>query len=389
MRSVKEADVKGRRVLVRVDFNVPLKGGKIVDDKRIRAVLPTIEFLRKKRAKVVLCSHLGRPDGRVVDSLRLGPVAERLSKLLKVRVLYEPDCVGADIEEAVNSLRPGNVLLLENLRFYAGEEDNDVLFAQKLAGLADVFVNDAFGVSHRAHASVEAVTRFLPSYAGFLLQKEVDVLSSLLKSPKRPFVAILGGAKVSDKIGVIESLLKRVDAVLVGGAMMFTFFKALGYEVGKSKYEPDKVMVAKSLLKKGRGRIMLPIDVIIASSPKGKSKVVSTHDIPKNMAGFDIGPFSQRLFSEVVKRSRTVFWNGPLGLCEVPEFSKGTKNLARVISDAKLTSVVGGGDIVAVIEKLKLESKFSHVSTGGGASLEFIEGKKLPGIVALDKCKLK
>jgi phosphoglycerate kinase len=379
MRLLKEADVAGKTVLMRVDFNVPLKNGKITDDKRIRAVLPTIEYLRKKKSRIVLISHLGRPDGKVSEDLRLGPVADRLSKLLKYPVHYEPDCIGSDVEFAVRGLHESDVLLLENLRFYPEEEADDAGFAQKLAVLADVFVNDAFAVSHRAHASVHAIAKFLPSYAGFLLEKEVKMLSVLLKSPKHPFIAIMGGAKVSDKIGVIESLLKKVDAILIGGAMMFTFYKALNYKVGKSKFEADKVALAKSLLKKGKKRIILPTDVVLSDK-----RVVPADKMPKNSAGFDIGPETQAIYAEMIKEAKTVFWNGPMGLFEQKPFDRGTLAVAKAMSVCKGITVVGGGDSVSAIEKARLEKKFSHVSTGGGASLEFLEGKKLPGIDVLE-----
>ncbi len=379
MRLLKEAKVAGKTVLVRVDFNVPLKNGKIADDKRIRTVIPTIEYLRKKKARIILISHLGRPDGKVVDDLRLAPVAERLSKLLKYPVHYEPDCIGSDVEFAVRGLHEGDVLLLENLRFYPEEEKDDLNFASKLALPADVYVNDAFAVSHRAHASVHAITNFLPSYAGFLLEKEVKMLSGLLKSPKHPFIAIMGGAKVSDKIGVIDNLLKKVDAILIGGAMMFTFYKALNYEIGKSKCEADKVALAKSLLKKGKKRIVLPIDVVLSNK-----RVVPADKMPKNDAGLDIGPETQMIYSEMIKKAKTVFWNGPMGLFEQKPFDRGTMAVAKAMSECKGVTVVGGGDSVAAIEKAGLEKKFSHVSTGGGASLEFLEGKKLPGIEVLD-----
>jgi phosphoglycerate kinase len=380
MLSLKEADVSGKNVLVRVDYNVPLKKGRVVDDKRIRASLQTIKFLRSKKAKVILVSHLGRPDGKVVDDLRLAPVAESLSKLLKYPVHYEPDCIGASIEDAVRGLHEGDVMLLDNLRFYSEEEANDDGFAQKLATLADVYVNDAFSVSHRAHASVHAITKFLPSYAGFQLLKEVEVLSRLLKNPGRPFIAVLGGAKVSDKIGVIENLLKKVDAVLIGGAMMFTFYKALGYQVGKSKFEPDKVKLAKALLKKGRKKIMLPVDVAVQTR-----KICTSKKLYKNAIGLDIGPETQAVYAELIRHARTVFWNGPMGLFEKPAFAKGTASVAKAMARCKGVTVVGGGDSVAAVEKLHLEKKFTHVSTGGGASLEFLEGKKFPGISALEQ----
>ncbi len=384
MRSLKEVDVSGKRVLVRVGFDVPLKNGRVADDKRIRASLPTIEFLRKRKAKVILISHLGRPEGNVIDQLRLEPVAKRLSELLKYPVHYEPDCVGAEVEDRVRGLHEGDVLLLENLRFYPEEEKDNNLFAQKLAALADIYVNDAFSVSHRAHASVHAITKFLPSYAGFLLQKEVAMLSTLLKSPKRPFLAVMGGAKVSDKIGVIESLLKKVDAVLVGGAMMFTFLKALGYEIGKSRYEQDKLALARALLKKGRKKIILPTDVVVAISQKSRAKVVPVAKIPKNMMGLDTGPETRSIYAEMIREARTIFWNGPMGMFEIHAFAKGTNTIAKAMAACRGVTVVGGGDSVAAIERLKLEKKYTHVSTGGGASLEFLEGKQLPGIKALD-----
>lgn len=385
MRSLKEADVKGKRVLVRIDFNVPLKNGKVGDDKRIRAALPTIEFLRKKRAKVILASHLGRPDGKVVEGLRMLPVAERLSKLLKYPVHCSTDCIGAEVEDQVRGLHDGDVLMLENLRFYPEEEANDRMFAQKLAGFADFYVNDAFGTCHRAHASVAAITEFLPAAAGFLLEKEVKMLSSLLKNPKHPFVAIMGGAKVSDKIGVIDNLLKKVDAILIGGAMMFTFYKALGWEIGKSKFEANKLNLAKALLKKGKKKIFLPTDVIVAKATDSKNaKIFPAHKLPKSMLGLDIGPETQEIYAEIIREAKTVFWNGPMGMFENKTFAKGTYAIAKAMSNCKGMTVVGGGDSVAAVEQLKLGSKFSHVSTGGGASLEFLEGKKLPGIAALD-----
>src|SRR5574342_746777 len=380
MRSGKEADVAGKRVLVRVGFDVPLKNGKVADDKRLKASLPTINFLRSKKAKVVLISHLGRPNGQVIDELRLAPVAKALSKLLKYPVMYEPDCIGSDVEEKVREMHDGDVLLLENLRFYPEEEANDKGFAQKLAAAADIYVNDAFSVSHRAHASVSAIAEFLPSYAGLSLENEVKMLSSLLKNPKRPFIAIMGGAKVSDKIGVIESLLSKVDSILVGGAMMFTFYKTLGYEVGKSKCESDKVALAKVLLKKGKKKIVLPIDVVLDSK-----KVASVRKIPKSAAGLDIGPETQAIYAEIIRESKTVFWNGPMGMFEKKPFDKGTVSIAKAMAKCKGVTVVGGGDSVAAIEKAKLSNKFTFVSTGGGASLEFLEGKKLPGLTALDE----
>lgn len=370
MRSIKGVKVANKRVLVRVDFNVPLKNNRIVDDERIRAALPTIKFLLKNKAKIILMSHLGRPKGKVVDSLRLKPVATRLSRLLKTKVKYV-DCI--DVKT------PGKLTLIENLRFYPEEETNNKSFAKKLASLADLYVNDAFAVCHRKHASVHAITKYLPSYAGFLLEKEIKALTILLKKPKKPFIAIMGGAKVSSKISVLQALLKKVDALLIGGAMTFTFYKSLGYETGKSLVEADKVKMAKSLLKK----VILPVDVVVASTTKSKPKVCSAKNIPKNAIGLDIGPETRLIYAEMIRNAKTVFWNGPLGLFEQKPFDKGTKAIAKAIASCKGITVVGGGDSVEAIKKFKLKNKFTHVSTGGGAALEFVEGKKLPGISAL------
>ena len=379
MRSIKEANVKGKRVLVRVDFNVPIKNGKVTDDKRIRAALQTINYLIKKKARIVLLSHLGRPNGKAVEEFRLQPVSNSLSKLIKRQVFYQPDCIGSDVEEAIDNLREGDVLLLENVRFYPEEEANDEKFALKLAETAEIYVNDAFGTAHRAHASVHAITKYLPSYAGFLLLKEVQMLSKLLKNTKKPFIAIMGGAKVSDKINVIENLMKKVDSLLIGGAMAFTFLKAIGHDVGQSRYEQDKVNLAKNLLRKYKKRIILPTDFTLDSK-----KTASSSTIPKNAKGLDIGPETTAVYSEIIKKARTIFWNGPLGLFEQKPFDKGTNAIAKAIARTNAMKIVGGGDSIAAIEKLKLEKKFTHVSTGGGASLEFLEGKTLPGIRALD-----
>ncbi|MBI4146406.1 phosphoglycerate kinase [Candidatus Woesearchaeota archaeon] len=379
MRSIKEVKVGGKTVLLRVDFNVPLRQGKVANDERIRAALPTINWLRKNKAKVVILSHLGRPEGKVVEEYRLKPVAEHLQKILKQPVHYALDCIGSEVEDTAKSLHECDIMLLENVRFYQEEEQNNENFAQKLASIANIYCNDAFGVSHRAHASVHAITHYLPSYAGFLLQKEINSLETLLKQPKRPYIAILGGAKVSDKIGVIQALLKKVDALLIGGAMMFTFFKALGHEVGKSKVEEEKTTLAKELLKSKK--IILPTDIMV-KTPNG-IKNVPAGAIPKNSIGLDIGKETQAIYAEILTTAKTLFWNGPLGLCEQKPFDKGTTTIAKAIPK-KAFSVVGGGDTVSIIEKLKLDKKFSHVSTGGGASLEYVEGKKLPGIDALN-----
>ncbi len=371
MRSIKEVNVRGKTVLVRVDFNVPLKNNRVADDSRIRASLATIRFLIKKKAKVVLLSHLGRPDG-FVDSLRLLPVAKKLESLLGKTVHYIPDCIG--VNSFVEKLNQGEVVLLENLRFYSEEEKDDKVFAEKLASLGDIYVNDAFGVSHRAHASVHAITDFLPSFAGFLLQKEVKALSGLLKNPLRPFVVVLGGAKVGDKIGVIGSFVKKADAVLIGGAMMFTFLKSVKFEIGKSLFEPDRLSFAASLLKSKK--IILPVDVVVKDR-----RVLSVRHMKKSSVGFDIGPLTAIIYSEIIKKAKTVFWNGPMGVFEVKPFDKGTAAVARAVSACSGASVIGGGDTISAVGKLHL--KFTYVSTGGGASLEFLEGKKLPGIAVL------
>jgi phosphoglycerate kinase len=382
LRTIRDLDVRGRRVLVRVDYNVPLMDGKVLDDTRIRESLETIRYLRGMDAIVILLSHLGRPRG-VDDALRLDPVAKRLAELLKHPVIKLDDCIGEDVEERLNECHQGEVVVLENVRFYPEEELNDERFARSLAELGDVFVNDAFGVSHRAHASVDAITRFLPSGAGFLLEREVERLSDL-RSPRKPFMAVLGGSKVSDKISVITALAKRADAVLIGGAMMFTFLAALGHEVGNSLVERERIPLAKSLLKAYGRKIVLPVDVAIKSRG-GNISIVPVTRIPKSAQGLDIGPRTVALFRGKCENAATVFWNGPLGLVEDKRFTKGTGGLAKALARMKSVRIVGGGDTVAVVSKLKLAKKFSHVSTGGGAALEFIEGKRLPGIVALGK----
>ncbi len=372
MRSVKEADVSNKRVVVRVDFNVPLKAGKVADDKRIQAALPTIRLLQKKKAKIVLISHLGRPKGKVVEALRLKPVAERLSKLLKNQVQYVQQTIGSEVEDCVYALEPGEVLLLENVRFHKEEEKDDRGFAQKLASLGDVYVNDAFGTCHRAHASVHAITKFLPSYAGLLLEKEVKALSLLVKNPKRPFIAVIGGIKVDDKLGMLKQLLKRVDAVLLGSAMAARCYAALG-----------KSNEVATLLKKAKGKLMLPVDVVTASSENAKAgKVRSVHERTKEK-WLDIGPETCRVYAEIIGRAKTVFWNGPMGLAERRPFEKGTRAVAKAMAACKGKTIVGGGDTVAMVEKCNVQDKFTHVSTGGGAALKFVEGKKLPGLVAL------
>ncbi len=392
--AVTDLEVKGKRVLVRVDFNVPLdkKSGAIRDDTRIRASLPTIQHLVSKGARVVLMSHLGRPDGKVVPAMSLAPCAQRLSELLKKPVAMAKDCIGPEVEAQAKALQDGDVLLLENLRFHPEEEANEAGFAKQLASLGELYVNDAFGTAHRAHASTEGVTRFLsPCAAGLLMLKEMEYLGKALESPERPFVAILGGAKISGKIDVIENLLDKVDALLIGGGMMYTFYKAKGFEVGKSLLEAEKVELARSVMEeakeKGR-RFVLPVDVLVSDSlePTAQTKVVAATAIPEDWYGVDIGPESIKAFSVEIQKAKTVIWNGPLGIFETEKFAQGTLAIAQALAEATkkdVTTIVGGGDSAAAVAKAGLEDQVSHVSTGGGASLEFLEGKTLPGVAAL------
>jgi 3-phosphoglycerate kinase len=389
MKTIRDVDVAGRRVLVRVDFNVPLdEQGRVADDRRIRESLPTVLELVHRGAVVVLMSHLGRPGGRVVEELRMAPVGERLSQLLGRPVRVLPDCVGPEVEAAVARMQPGEVALLENLRFHPGEEANDPEFAAALARLGDLYVNDAFGTAHRAHASTVGVTRHLPAVAGLLMEKEIRYLSRLLHSPDHPFVAVLGGKKVSDKIGVLHNLLERVDAVLVGGGMAYTFLKAAGYPVGRSVVEEDKLDLARALVDRARARgvqLLLPEDVVVAERPAADAprRVVPAHEIPEGWMGLDIGPATARRFAEVIQGARLVVWNGPMGVFEVEPFAEGTRAVAEAVARCPGTTVVGGGDTAAAVEQFGLLEHFDHVSTGGGATLEFLEGKELPGIRVL------
>lgn len=385
--TIRDIDLKGKRVLTRVDFNVPLADGKVADDTRIRAALPTINYMREKGAKVILVTHLGRPKG-VTESLRLDPVASRLGEL-GVSVKKLNDCIGDEVKKAVSEMKEGDVILLENVRFYPEEEKNDPKFAQELASLADIYVNDAFGTAHRAHASTEGVARILPAVAGFLMEKEIKFFSKVLESPERPFVAVLGGAKVSDKIGVIKNLLEKVDVLLIGGGMAYTFLKALGYEVGQSICEVDKLTLAKELLdlaKEKNVEIVLPVDVVIADrfAPDANTKVVPVSQIPTDWQGLDIGPQTREIFAQKVSQAKTIVWNGPLGVFEMPAFSEGTKTVGTAIANTNALKVVGGGETAEAVEKFGLADKMTHVSTGGGASLEFLEGKVLPGVAILD-----
>jgi len=391
-KTIRDIDVRGKRVLVRVDLNVPLdKTGAITDDTRIRAVLPTIQYLIDNKARLILCSHLGRPDGKVVEELRLAPVAKRLSELLGSPVEMAPDCVGPEVEEAVARLKKGGVLLLENLRFHAEEEKNDPGFAQALARLADIYVNDAFGTAHRKHASTVGVAEHLPSVAGFLMEKEIDIMDKALNNPARPFTAIIGGAKISDKIGVLEYIVEKVDSLLIAGGMGSIFLKALTYDVGQSKIERDKIGLAQSLIEKATKKgvhLLLPTDVVVADKfePGARSRTVHIAEVPSSWYVMDIGPQTIELFEAKLRKSKTVIWNGPVGVFEFPKFAKGTEAIANVLASLDATTIIGGGSTAEAMEKLGLVDKMTHVSTGGGASLKFLEGKTLPGVaVLLDK----
>lgn len=385
-KTVRDIDVRGKRVLVRVDFNVPLgKDGQIGDDTRIVASLPTIKYLIDNGASVVLMSHLGRPDGKVADKLRLDPVAKRLSELLGKKVSKVGDVVGPEAKAAAAKLQPGDVLLLENVRFHAEEEANDAGFARELASLGEVFVNDAFGAAHRAHASTAGVASHLPAVAGLLMEREISFLGKALESPQRPFVALIGGAKVSTKIGVLDNLLDKVDHLLIGGAMANTLMRAQGYATGRSLVEEDKIDVARRLLDQGDEKLLLPVDVVVADKAEAgaKTQVVIASEIPDDMLAVDIGPETIAIYGDVLANAGTVIWNGPMGIFEIPAFAQGTKAMAEALSRSEATSIVGGGDSVAALEQMGLTDRVTHVSTGGGASLEFLEGKPLPGVEVL------
>lgn len=391
-KTIRDLEVGGKRVLIRVDYNVPLDpSGNVTDESRLRATLPTLDYARKKRAKIILVSHLGRPEGHVVENLRMKPVRETLEKLLATPVQYLRECVGEEVVRKSKLLQEGEILLLENVRFHTGEEKNDPLFAKQLAEAADFYVNDAFGTAHRAHASTEGVARYLPSAMGFLMEKEIKALSQVLFEPKRPFAMILGGAKVSDKVGILENLIEKVDLILLGGAMAYTFLKVRGLSVGKSKVEDEKLELAKRLLDRMEEKGItchLPVDHVTAKSPlkpdPPKEKYVRSHEIPPEEYGYDIGPETVKLFQGALQEVKTVLWNGPLGVFENPLFEKGTEAIAACLGNKKgVTTVVGGGDTASALSHFQLSERMTHVSTGGGASLEFLEGKALPGIVAL------
>jgi len=389
--TVRDADVTGKRVLLRVDFNVPIEDGKVKDDSRIRAAIPTIRYLLEQNASIILMSHLGRPKGKVVESARLRPVAERLSGLLRFRVPVTGDALGIGTSDAIGRLKPGQMLMLENLRFHAAEEANDPEFAKTLAGYGQVYVNDAFGAAHRGHASTVGVPSILPGYAGLLMEREMVNLAKLLESPGRPFAAVIGGAKVSTKLAVLESLMTKVDTFLVGGGMANTFLVAKGMTVGKSLLEKDRVEEAGRVLAAAEEAgvdFILPADVVVAKEVTrgAEHKIVAAHKIPNSWSVVDIGPQTREAFEAALEPARTVFWNGPLGVFEVPTFGDGTRQMARYLArraEAGTSVVAGGGDSVAAIEELKLGSSFTHISTGGGASLEYLEGKELPGIAVL------
>jgi phosphoglycerate kinase len=392
MKKLQDTDLKGKRVLVRVDYNVPLDNGSITDDTRVRASLPTVTHLVNQGARVILVSHLGRPKGQPNPKYSLSPVAKHLGGLLRKPVAFAADCVGPAAETAAKNLKDGDVVVLENLRFHPEEEKNDAAFAKQLASLADFFVQDAFGAVHRAHASTSAVTKLLPSAAGFLLQKELQFLGQVKENPRKPFVAVVGGAKVSDKIEVLEKLLEKVDTLIIGGAMAYTFLTAQGVAVGKSLVEKDKVDLAKSLLEKAKGRnvkILLPQDhlVVPAVEDSAAAQVTDGQSIPADKLGVDIGPKTMKQLADPVHQAKTIFWNGPMGIFEVDRYAAGTREVARLAAEAATqgaTVVIGGGDSVAAVQSTGLADKITHISTGGGASLEFLEGKELPGVSALN-----
>ncbi len=388
-KTIRDIDLKGKKVFVRCDFNVPMNEEReITDNTRIVAALPTIKYLLEQKCKIILASHLGRPKGEVKPEYSLAPVAKELSRLLNKEVIMAKDVIGPDATEKAKNLKEGEILLLENVRFHREETDNDPEFSKKLAEMAEIFVNDAFGTAHRAHSSTTGIASYLPAVSGFLIEKELKFLGDALNNPERPFVAILGGAKVSDKIGVIDSLLEKVDTLIIGGGMAYTFFKAQGYEVGKSLCELDKLELAKELMEKAKTKgvkLMLPVDTKVGKEFKEdtESKTVKYTEIPADWEGFDIGKETIKMFTEELKKAKTVVWNGPLGLFEFPQFAIGTNAIAKVLSEIDATTIIGGGDSAAAVEKAGLADKMTHISTGGGASLEFLEGKKLPGIEAL------
>jgi len=388
-KTAEDIDVAGKRVFLRVDFNVPLdKAGAISDDSRIKACLPTIKYLMDHNARVIICSHLGRPDGKVVESLRLTPIAKRLSELLGKPVEALRQCIGPEVEDAINRLKDGGVVLLENIRFHPEEEANDPNFAKALSQLADIFVNDAFGASHRAHASVVGVAKYLPTVSGFLMETEIEALGGALENPKRPFAAMIGGAKVSGKLAVMENIMNKVDALLIGGGMAATFLKSMGYMVGDSMVENDRLDYVRQLMEKAKSKgpkLLLPQDSVVAAKLEAgaSTKTVPVTKIPDGWTIADIGPDTILEFSTELKKCKTVVWNGPVGVFEIPEFANGTHSMIKVLADLEATTVIGGGSTAEAVVEMGLADKMSHVSTGGGASLEFLEGRVLPGVAVL------
>ncbi|GGN64679.1 phosphoglycerate kinase [Oceanobacillus indicireducens] len=389
-KTMKDFDVKGKRVLCRVDLNVPMQDGKVTDDTRIKAVIPTIEYLTEHGAKVILVSHLGRPKGEVVEDLRLDPVAEHLSNLLGKEVLKADKVFGKEVEDAVSQMPEGGILLLENVRFEAGEEKNDPALVEEFTKFADIFVNDAFGTSHRAHASTVGVAEKLPAAAGFLMEKEIEVLGNALENPKRPFTAIIGGAKVKDKINVIDNLLDKVDNLIIGGGLAYTFIKAQGNEIGNSLLEEDKIDLANEFMSKAKEKnvnFLMPVDIVVANdfSDTADTKIVPVNEIPADWEGLDIGPETREIYRKTIQESALILWNGPMGVFEMNSFAGGTREVAAALADTEGFSIIGGGDSAAAVEQFGFAEQMDHVSTGGGASLEFMEGKVLPGIAALDE----
>ncbi|MDO4493739.1 MAG: phosphoglycerate kinase [Clostridia bacterium] len=390
-KTIEDIEVSGKKVLVRVDFNVPIaEDGTVADDKRIVAALPTIKYLLEHNAKVILCSHLGRPKGKVDPKFSLEPVGARLAELLpETQIWFATDVIGESAKAAIADMKDGEIVLLENVRFHAEEEKNDPEFAKELASLAEIYVSDAFGTVHRAHASTEGVAHYLPAVAGFLIGKELGVMGEALENPKHPFVAILGGAKVSDKIGVIKNLLTKCDSLIIGGAMAYTFIKAQGYEIGTSKLDADSIELAKELMAEAKERnvnLMLPVDTVVATefAADAEHKVVKCSEMPEGWMGLDIGPESVALFKKTIVEAATVIWNGPMGVFEMPAFAEGTKGVAEACAECNGVTIIGGGDSASAVKKLGFASKMTHISTGGGASLEYLEGKVLPGVAALN-----
>ncbi|MDD6187389.1 MAG: phosphoglycerate kinase [Oscillospiraceae bacterium] len=392
-KTVEDIDVKGKKCLVRCDFNVPVKDGVITDDKRIREAMKTIRYLVDHGAKVILCSHMGKPKGEFNEKYSLKPVAKRISELLGKEVYMCKDVIGEDAKSHAAALNDGDVMLLENTRFHAGEEKNDPEYSKELASMAEIFVNDAFGTAHRAHASTAGVTAYLPAVCGYLIQKEIEIMGKALEAPERPFVAILGGAKIADKLNVINNLLEKCDTLVIGGGMAFTFLKAMGYEIGKSLVDDTKIEYCKDMMKKAEAngkKLLLPIDTAIAASfpdpidAEIDVSYVDSDKIPANMEGLDIGPKTCALFADAIKSAKTVIWNGPMGVFENPTLAKGTIEVAKAVAESECVSIIGGGDSAAAVEQLGFADKMTHISTGGGASLEFLEGLELPGIAALN-----